>query len=65
MIEITEPTRVTSTLKDPISVTNEISVFYSGVLEVNQDISDHKETCVYIKININLNCAHERKVWLY
>ena len=66
--KISEPTRVTqstSTLIDPILATNEVSVFDSGTLGVDQNISDHLCTYISVKTNVCYNGAYERKVWLY
>ena len=49
--KISEPTRVTqstSTLIDPLLATNEVSVFDSGTLGVDENISDH--LCTYISV---------------
>nr|XP_022313371.1 uncharacterized protein LOC111118283 [Crassostrea virginica] len=65
---IYEPTRVTqntSTLIDPILVTNEVTVFDSGTLVVDPNISDHKCTYISIKTSVSYNKAYERKVWQY
>ena len=66
--KISEPTRVTkstSTLIDPILATNEVSVFDSGTLGVDQNISDHLCKYISVKTNVCYNGAYERKVWLY
>ncbi len=49
---IREPTRVTihtQTLIDPISVTEDISIYDSGIINTPSEISDHRGTYVYIK----------------
>ena len=51
---ITKPTRITrnsTTLIDPILVTDSINVKYVDILDVDSDISDHKATSILIKFN--------------
>ena len=42
-----------------------MSVFDSGTLVVDPNISDHKCTYISIKTSVNYNKAYERKVWQY
>ena len=42
-----------------------MSVFDSGTLVVDQNISDHKCTYISIKTSVSYNKAYERKVWQY
>ena len=46
-------------------MTNEVSVFDSGTLVVDPNISDHKCTYISIKTSVSYNKAYERKVWQY
>ena len=41
-----------------------MSVFDSGTLGVDQNISDHLCTYISVKTNVCYNGAYERKVWL-
>ena len=49
----TRITQKTSTLIDPILITDNFTVFDSGTIEVDGSISDHRGTYVYIKSNID------------
>lgn len=65
---INTPTRVTntsSTLLDPIAVSEHISVLNSGVSETISHISDHFSTYAFIKSNFVTNSSIKRKVWNY
>ena len=65
---IQQPTRITSntsTLIDPIIIIENIHVHDSGILNVDQTISDHRATYVYIHYNANVNSAYKRKIWNY
>ena len=49
---ITEPTRVTqhsSTLIDPILVSNDLHTYNAGCIHVDSNIIDHRATFTYIK----------------
>ena len=63
---ITETTRVTdttTTLIDPILVSQSSDVFDSGVIEIPNPISDHRATFLYVPFSyIRLN-VYKRKVW--
>lgn len=62
------PTRVThnsSTLLDPILVTNDIQFFDSGVIEVDENISDHRITYLTISLGYSLKKSFKRQIWLY
>ena len=65
---ITEPTRVTettSTLLDPILVTDEIINLHSGVTSVDNSISDHNLTFLHCQHENTANTSYKRKIWLY
>ncbi|MEW8546228.1 MAG: endonuclease/exonuclease/phosphatase family protein, partial [Candidatus Thiodiazotropha sp.] len=65
---ITEPTRIvgqSSTLIDPILVTDACSVLDSGVIPVSEQISDHKATYVSLKIQVDLSNSYYRDIWNY
>jgi len=65
---ITEPTRETqnsSTLYDPIIVSDGFDIHNTSCCEVDNVISDHKATYIYIKFElINQPCTTKR-VWYY
>ena len=65
---ITEPTRITettSTLLDPILVTDEIINLHSGVTSVDNFISDHSLTFLHCQHENTANTTYKRKIWLY
>ena len=65
---ITEPTRTigqSSTLIDPILVTDPCRVLDSGVIPVSDQISDHKATYVSLKIQTDLSNSYYRDIWNY
>jgi len=65
---IVEPTRITptsSTLIEPVIVSNNIVFFKSGCLDIENRISDHKATFIYLKSNFENNACISRKVWFY
>ena len=65
---ITEPTRtigMSSTLIDPILVTDSCSVLDAGVIPVSDQISDHKATYVSLKIQTDLSNSYYRDIWNY
>lgn len=65
---IEEPTRVTensSTLIDPVIVSESCNFLDSGTRDFDEYISDHKETYVSISINMNLSKSYYREVWNY
>lgn len=65
---IEEPTRVTensSTLIDPIIVSDNCKVLDSGTMDVDEYVSDHKATYVSVEINMNLSKSYYREVWNY
>ena len=65
---IEEATRITqssSTLLDPILVSADLSVFDSGTIMFENNVSDHKGTFVYIKSKIEQNNAYIRSIWSY
>ena len=65
---IDEPTRITPTavtLIDPVLVSDSCTVFASGILNVDGNITDHKATYVSIRINVNLSTSYYREVWNY
>ncbi|MCG7883380.1 MAG: hypothetical protein JAY96_17510 [Candidatus Thiodiazotropha endolucinida] len=65
---ITDPTRVTattSTLIDPVLLSQQIQPLDSGVLVVPDTISDHRATYVFISFIHESSTTYKRKVWLY
>ena len=65
---VTEPTRVTlasSTLIDPIIISNNVEFHQAGCLGVDNNISDHKATFVLIKSAFTDTTCITRKEWLY
>ena len=65
---IKEPTRVvlnTSSLIDPIIVSDTCSVLDSGVIIVDEFISDHRATYVSLKIPFEISTCYWREVWNY
>ena len=63
---ISEPTRVTattSTLIDPILVSQNCDPLHSGVMDMPGSISDHKATFIYIPFTTICSLAYKRKVW--
>ena len=61
---ITEPTRVartSSTLIDPILVSDDLPVFSSGVVDFAKSNSDHKD----IVVTINTSLAYTRNICCY
>ena len=67
---ITTPTRITthsSTLLDPSIISNNSELYKSGCYDINESVSDHKATFIYIY----LKSTHEdqecltRNVWYY
>ncbi|MEW8548488.1 MAG: reverse transcriptase family protein [Candidatus Thiodiazotropha sp.] len=65
---ITEPTRISAnstTLIDPVLVTDACCVLDSGTLSVDEQISDHKATYLSVKIPLRLSNCYYREVWNY
>ena len=65
---ISEPTRVTamtSTLIDPILVSQYCDTLHSAVMDILGSISDHKATFIYIPFTSICSLAYKRKVWFY
>ena len=65
---INEPTHIlgnSSTLTDPIFVSESCCVLESGTIQMNNQISDHKTTDVPLKIHTTLSHSYLRKVWNY
>ena len=65
---IKEPTRVTgnsSTLIDPILVSDACRVLDAGTISVDNSISDHKATFVTMKTETPLLKSYTREVWNY
>lgn len=65
---IQSPTRVTensSTLIDPVIVSDACIVLDSGTIDVDEFLSDHKATYVSVKIDLNLSNSYYREVWNY
>ena len=65
---ITVPTRVTattSTLIDPIAISNNLDFYDSGVLNIPSEISDHRSTFVHLKFSFEYIPTTQRTVWIY
>ena len=65
---ITEPTRVTdssSTLLDPIIISDQIVNLGSGIIPVESDISDHSITYRHMRLGYINKSVFKRKIWLY
>ena len=65
---ITEPTRRTvtsSTLLDPIIVSDTVDVCFSDVIEIERTISDHDAAFVVINIPVTIKRNFKRRIWLY
>ena len=65
---LNEPTRVTinsSTLIDPVIVSDACTVLDSGTMDVDELISDHKATYIAIQISIKISTSYYREVWNY
>ena len=65
---IKEPTRISvnsSTLIDPIIVSDACQVFDSGTITVDNSISDHKATYISNKTKTSLDESFVREVWNY
>lgn len=65
---INEPTRVSDTVSsliDPVIVSDSCDVLDSGVLAVDNSISDHRATYLSLKIDLNLCNNYYREVWNY
>ena len=65
---INEPTRIaenSTTLIDPVLVSDACTVLDSGTLTIDNAISDHKATYVSIKIFVNTIRSYYREVWSY
>ena len=52
-------------LLDPILTSSEIQSCESGVLGMEQSISDHSATYISFISNVNYKRAYRRKVWIY
>ena len=65
---IDKPTRVTdhsSTLLDPIIISDTVNFLYSDVLKIPSEISDHDAPVVFIEFP-NIKCrSFKREIWLY
>lgn len=65
---INEPTRVSnhsSTLLDPIAISNNIVAFNSGIFPTSNDISDHFGTYAHIQCSGSTSMPFKRRVWNY
>ena len=65
---IKEPTRLTATsttLIDPILVSNSFGNYKAECLDIENNISDHKATYIHIQSMFNTNSCTTRKVWFY
>lgn len=64
---IQQATRVTqkmSPLIDWILIANDSNMLDWGTIEVENNVSDHKGTYIYIEIIISLHRAYRRKLWI-
>ena len=65
---IIEPTRVTnssSTLLDPIIISDQIVNLGSGITSVESDISDHSIIYLHMRLGYIDKSVFKRKIWLY
>ena len=65
---IEKPTRIkehSSTLLDPIIISDSVHYSYSDVLKVSSDISDHDASIIFIECPKFQTRSFQRKVWLY
>ncbi|KAH3848305.1 hypothetical protein DPMN_090664 [Dreissena polymorpha] len=65
---ITEATRVTantSTLIDPIVVSDNLIVLNSEVISIDNSVSDHHVTAAHINVPTVISKPMQRHVWLY
>jgi len=65
---INKPTRITahsSTLLDPIIISDTMSSIYSDVLNVPSEISDHDAAVAYIECPNCTNSSFKREIWLH
>lgn len=65
---IKEPTRITlnsSTLIDPVLVSDTCVILDSGTIQMDNEISDHKATYVCLQIPFCLSKCYYREVWNY
>ena len=63
--EATRITQNTRKLIDPILVTEDISYFDSGTIDIESSVSDHRGTYISMKTSVNYNNAYNRQVWMY
>ena len=63
--EFLEIIRSADELIDPILVTEDISHFDSGAIDIESSVSDHKGTYISLKTSANYNNAYNRQVWMY
>ena len=65
---INEPTHIlgnSSTLNNPIFVSEFCCVFKSGTIQMSNQIDDHKATYVSLKIHTTLSHSYLREIWNY
>ncbi len=55
----------TSTLLDPVIISEDIDIIDSGVIPFDRSISDHKGTYIDINMQIRTNMAYKRDIWCY
>ena len=65
VINVTRVSDTASSLIDPVIVSDSCDVLDSGVLAVDNSISDHRATYLSLKIDLNLCNNYYRKVWNY
>jgi hypothetical protein len=65
---INEATRVTETsrtLLDPIILSEDVIALQSGIVDFNNNISDHRGTYAYLNFQLATNKCYKRDVWCY
>ena len=65
---INKPTRITahsSTLLDPIIISDTMFSIYSDVLNVTSEISDHDAAVAYTECSNCSMSSFKREIWLY
>ena len=58
-------TKNTRKIIDPILVTEDISYFDSGTIDIESSVSDHRGTYISMKTSVNYNNAYNPQVWMY
>ena len=63
--EATRITNISSTLLDPILVSDTVNVLESSVISVENQIIDHSATVVVVRAPEKMNKTYKRDVWIY